>query len=392
MLRWERLSDVEENSIKEEYRDIHISDIKGDLMKMSTHELKSLKEKFLVKERSSNVDYIAGVPSTYLAFFFHSEYRQMFERHCLYQLIYENELNIDSEEMVMLAFFEVIAKAIVYREIKIGTVIFAYGNVAYNVVHICVTGKGCTAYLLKLIGKSRSSEYVPQYVLTFSGSKLNPSGLDCSSYWGNDLAREIGQEAFESGHCYFERLKDDFVDSRVKMVVCGHSIGGKIAQDFTAKYPELVSKLITFSAPGVSEHTHKLLDFYESTHLPIPIESHVASGDFVPTVGGYHLGAKRSKYVTNFKFFVYTINKPFYFKQHTYLCLSNPQKFNVTVACANPKCALELYNSHLENLRYVMSFINQPLFRGFRYAARSIVQSRVDTEYKNHDPLNVWME
>lgn len=392
MLRWERVNDDEDDSIKGEYRDIHISDIKGDLMKMSLGELKCLKEKCLVRERSSDVDYIAGVPSTYLAFFFHSEYRMMFERHCLYQLIYENELNIDSEEKVMAAFFEVLSKALVYREPKIGTVIFAYGSVAYNVVQVCVTGKGCAAYLLKLIGNYRLNEHVPQYILVFSGSKLNPSGLDCCSYWGNDLAREIGQEAFESGHCYFEQLKDEFSGTSGKILVCGHSIGGKNAQDFTAKYPELVCKLITFAAPGVTEHTHKLLDFYESTHPSIPIESHVVSGDFVPTVGGYHLGAKRSKHVANFKFFVYTIHKSFYFKGHTYLCLSNPQNLNVTVACVDSKCALVLYNSHLENLRYLMSFINQPLLRGFRYAARSIVQSRVDTEYKTHDLLNVWME
>ena len=119
MLRWERVNDDEDDSIKGEYRDIHISDIKGDLMKMSLGELKCLKEKCLARERSSDVDYIAGVPSTYLAFFFHSEYRMMFERHCLYQLIYENELNIDSEEKVMAAFFEVLSKALVYREPKI---------------------------------------------------------------------------------------------------------------------------------------------------------------------------------------------------------------------------------------------------------------------------------
>ncbi len=71
-----------------------------------------------------------------------------------------------------------------------------------------------------------------------------------------------------------------------KLLVTGHSLGGALAQHFTARFPDAVKRLVTFqsAAPNAKQYADisGLEDAPEVVH-------HVAKGDVVDLAGGAHL-------------------------------------------------------------------------------------------------------
>ena len=72
-----------------------------------------------------------------------------------------------------------------------------------------------------------------------------------------------------------------------KVVSSGHSLGGALAQIAAATFPDLVERIVTFQAPGVSKETAQALEKYNAEHPDDAIESshHRVKGDLVPMGG-----------------------------------------------------------------------------------------------------------
>ncbi|HZJ62995.1 MAG TPA: alpha/beta fold hydrolase, partial [Kofleriaceae bacterium] len=72
-----------------------------------------------------------------------------------------------------------------------------------------------------------------------------------------------------------------------KVVSSGHSLGGALAQIAAATFPDLVARIVTFQAPGVSKETAQALEKYNAEHPDDAIESshHRVKGDLVPMGG-----------------------------------------------------------------------------------------------------------
>jgi len=72
-----------------------------------------------------------------------------------------------------------------------------------------------------------------------------------------------------------------------KIISAGHSLGGALAQIAAATFPDLVGRVVTFQAPGVSKETAKKLEDYNKDNPDEAIESshHRVKGDLVPLGG-----------------------------------------------------------------------------------------------------------
>jgi hypothetical protein len=101
---------------------------------------------------------------------------------------------------------------------------------------------------------------------------LDPSGIGMYQFTPNRemIAKQINDAA-----------------SHGKVISAGHSLGGALAQIAAATFPDAVSRVVTFQAPGVERSmAQKLIDHNEQ-HPGEKIESshHRVRGDFVPKAG-----------------------------------------------------------------------------------------------------------
>lgn len=375
---------------RETFRDITIDDVGWSLQYLTNDKLTNLFDRYLAIERTSDVDTVAGLPTHFSSVLFHSERAQVYHRHCLYQLLREFELSVFDMEKLMAGFYEVLAKGLVYKEMKRKTVVFVHPKLGYYVKDVFVSGRGFTAILLQIIPGSRQHEKIeiPSYIMCISGSNFHPSGLDAASCYKTDLESYIGKEAFESSTEWLSEVTNHVDGNESKMVVCGHSLGGALAQMVTAKYPNLVEKCIVYNGPGVPKIFH---DALRSRSIILPIEFHVTIGDVVWQAGGYHLGYQN----TDVKpvFHLYTIDKTFYFNRHTYICISNPKGYSVSVVkSTDPSIYKSLHNAPLEFVRWGCSLTNALFFGLMRSFSRTFVSSRVENYKRDGNLLSPWEE
>ncbi len=375
-------------------RDMNMGDITRDMKKLTKSEFIEIRDQYLAMDSTSNIDLIAGVPSSWREMFFHSKPKQTYDRHCLYQLLYEQELKGLNDRDLMTRFIEILSKGLVYRELEPGTVIFvnSQARFGYVVRRLYVSGRGFTAVLMEALNPKDCDENYMRFILCTSGTELHFSGLDAASYYKTDLQKDIGEEAFASARPFLDDLVDDLSKMKEKVLLCGHSIGGLISMKIAATYPHMVYELVTFNAPGLPKRYHDMLEREEIFAPLFPIRDYQAVGDFVCYSGGLHLGAHRGKFtVKKLEVYIHTIHSLFYLKPHTYMCLSNPKNYNITyVLHRDPKIFIELHSKALEALRVLTSYLTTPFFHCWRGFIRTLVPSRVTTEYSNRMILDPW--
>jgi hypothetical protein len=96
----------------------------------------------------------------------------------------------------------------------------------------------------------------------------------------------IGMYQFNPNRAMIEgQMKAAATHGRV--VSSGHSLGGALAQIAAATFPDLVERIVTFQAPGVSAETAKALEKHNAENPDDAIESshHRVKGDLVPLGG-----------------------------------------------------------------------------------------------------------
>jgi hypothetical protein len=389
-----------------EFRDLTRKDItKGFFNDFTRTDKSALFDQYLALDRTADIDIVAGIPGTLSSFFFHSEFRQLYHRHCLYQMLHEHESKALNLKEQMKAFFEILAKGLIYKELKKDTVIFAHTTLAYYVKSVCVTGRGFQAVWLKRISPvftEAAKSHSPTNIVGFCGSQFHPSGLDALSSYKNDTQPCIGREALQSGRDWLKQCFDEMNDKQTKAVLCGHSLGGAIAQLAAAEFPEYVSQLILYNSPGVPHEIHDKLDrkvetlrsgsnvesIINTMSLGFKIKIYCTIGDFVFQVGGYHLGKSQKWGLFNPKFYLCEIDKPMYWGHHSYISIANPKKFPITFTKSKSMKTFEfLHNPSLETLRYTFSCTNSLFFTVLRQTWRYFIPSRAESM---NVPRTVW--
>jgi hypothetical protein len=389
-----------------EIRDIKISDLNNETTYLSDSEIRKLFTTYLHPKREATIDVWAGCPNHLKSVFVHSSSHQAFERHCLYELLYQlsQEPGVDSN-VLFSCFLEIVTKGLVYREMEIGTVIIVNSFIVYAVWTKIVTGRGFTAiWLKKIIGSECTG--IPEYILVVCGSQFHPSGLDSLSTVRNDMQPHLGWEAMESAQLILEGLFSDVIhESPIPTIwVTGHSLGGNLAQQVVVRFPKYISKMVIFNPAGVSHlvHTrfpvHKRVTNEEELGLfdkidftdeenegemkshPI-VEIHCSKGDPVHLFGGYILGALTPDDV-DVRIIVYEISS-WKGAPHTYFCISNPLGLRIhRKESSDRKVILAMSSPPLEFCRYALGIPISPLLWVWRWGVRAIVPSRASESKK----------
>lgn len=121
----------------------------------------------------------------------------------------------------------------------------------------------------------------PPPVLAFRGTQ-EKRGLQ------DDTNREgVGKYQFESN---VGRISQMFAAAGGKAVVAGHSLGGALAQQAAARFPSLVSRVVTFQAPAVTHEDAEKVDQHNAANAENPEDQitsthYRASGDLVHKAG-----------------------------------------------------------------------------------------------------------
>lgn len=320
------------NDNKEVKRDVNISDldvkiqiiknseldeVKIQLDESSTyeHQIKLLEKKHLFQNVDTHISTLAGCPKELGAFLSYSETRQTWERHSLYQMIKE----CGSWE----GYLEILTKALIYREMGIGALIPAPNPNDpqkidyYKIAQKIVTGKGFTADLLTPLDPESK---LPS-ILVCSGSNFHPSGLDALSSYISDMEYNLGDEAYTSAVNELRALMQK-IDTG-SLIVTGHSLGGNLAQQIAARFPDKLQRVVTYNAPGVSKEVNATFkENSKELNGKLKIDIYQTSTDIVDLAGGLHIGYNNDK--TEVSLTRFYLENPLTTFAHTYLCLANP--------------------------------------------------------------------
>lgn len=217
-------------------------------------------------------------------------------------LLFHDGLLMDVERLVLNqeaeslhsrhAYYELLCKGFAYREMVLGTLIpmamsSGRGIAYYKVTTAIITGEGMVAYGLMPATDSMAQELDP--ILLFRGSSFRPSGLDALSTYITDLELELGRSAYHSGHDNLAALLEQLKGRSV--LAMGHSLGGSLAQWFTAEYPEYVKELISFNAPGVPKViAEQFAEKMQSADGTPKVTIYRTDGDLISSTGDKHLG------------------------------------------------------------------------------------------------------
>ncbi|MCE5293972.1 MAG: hypothetical protein LLF94_05105 [Chlamydiales bacterium] len=183
---------------------------------------------------------------------------------------------------------ETLAKALAYTE-----------DLSGNTIRIPV--KNGQQYELKefTITNFPLGEQLPCYVLTAEGEKswIVPRGTEISK--GRTASMEsILADCDPKGIA--NRILDDakktrqleelFYHAGENANIAGHSLGGLLANELAARYPDKLAHSYGFSAPGISRVTFNGLTDAQKAHLATKITNFQTEGDLVPSAGHHYIG------------------------------------------------------------------------------------------------------
>lgn len=297
-----------------------------DMFKLHQETSKRLMKKYWHPHRDSNFSPLAGISSSLLHTVFPSEKHRMKDRHSAFELMWIHG-NKGAEVRD-----EILAKVVVYRELPISTVFFTRNHL-YEVVDICANDRGFLSILL-------FEHFGQKFKLVVKGSGFTPDEIDALSSYRSDTEIEIGDEAF---YFAYPRLRDMFKRHKIKACsVCGHSLGGTLAQRVMAEFYPTINKLTIFCSPGLGmKHIDKFAQKTFGNSERASIKIIVAKKDIVSATNGYYIGYKNANptfvHATIYRSEIKDLNPHEYlFQPHCYLALTNPK--NRQVKITKTKC------------------------------------------------------
>lgn len=336
------------------YSDVLWEDVKS---KSKKEIINILKNKHIISDRRIDmINLIAGIPLSIYAFFFHDNEQMEYERYCIYKM-----MNYCKERKQLI---ELLSKTLCYREPPLGSIILMpnkkTGTIIYVLKSIIETGFGFVAYHYQSVEK----QIKYKNILVIRGSNFHPSGLDSISCYINDFGFHIGEEALMSS---LNRINDIFRDEN-DFILCGHSLGGTIAQGLTCLYANHIKKLYTFCAPGIPKY---LRNMFEEKKRNIKIKIQRSIFDIVHLFGGSHLGYK-SKF-TKTDVYLYEILGSL-IDNHSYLIYLNPCEIDVKLIRKSSE--VEKSSETLEYSRRILLFPIYIHLLLFRSISRLILNNR----------------
>lgn len=100
---------------------------------------------------------------------------------------------------------------------------------------------------------------------------------------------EVGKKQYAAFKKQLDALANRYRGTGKRIIVTGHSLGGALAQRFTADHPELVSDLVLFQSPGVEEPVWKKAEEARKAGRHVPRATlYVAAWDPVADRGHRH--------------------------------------------------------------------------------------------------------
>ncbi|MBS0635611.1 MAG: DUF2974 domain-containing protein [Verrucomicrobia bacterium] len=81
-------------------------------------------------------------------------------------------------------------------------------------------------------------------------------------------------------------LEELFYDAGDNAIIAGHSLGGLLANELAARFPDKIAHAYGFSAPGISKETYQSL----TDKLDTKVTNFQTEGDLVPSAGRYCIG------------------------------------------------------------------------------------------------------
>lgn len=353
-----------------------------NIRSLSNVQLHQVLTSFHVSPNLETAGEIVGTPTGYMARFIHDPTLAELERIALFKEM--------GKVCNLAGFDELLAKAIVNREMQIGTLLpvaQATGSTPmyYQVARLFITGHGMVAYALEP-ATDEAAKTLSKMII-FRGSVFFPAGLDSISTYYNDLEEHLGLTGFESGR----QMLGDYLQTLSpgeKIRAVGHSLGGAQAQWFTAAFPESIGQLVTFNAPGLPKDAvaafRKKVD---ESDLKLNIDHFRTQGDVVDKAGDHLLSGTPEQPNVQTTLTVFEPKPGLKYDAHKSRFLGrNPSEYTVR-AYQGDELEYQLENRagrgkvmswlHLEDVRRTIGFVAAPILNAVKTLARATIGSRV---------------
>lgn len=351
-----------------------------------------------------NISLVAGISTIALNMMIWNNELKLKERHSIYHLFL-------TKGKTKLSQMEIMAKNLVYRELKVNTIFFTKSTL-YQVIHVVATDKG-------FLGVLFFEHFGDRWIFVVKGSGFTFEEIDAASSYCTDLEWSLGNSAWNSAREFVSKMIKDF--KITSLTLCGHSLGAVIVQMMTSELYPTVDKVYLFNGPGATQRTHDIFKAKTEKYFSrIDIYCFITEGDYVHMMNGYYLGyniphANLTLTVFKIEDLIYP-DLSFGIIPHTYLPITNPRSRRITAitrktfdwgpsdkdddgdietpetqkfiesSIFSEYCAQ--YSPALEFLRAGSGILLSNLFAIHRFAWRLIVPSRILTyKYENENTI-----